>query len=310
MDSTPARAARKGLSFQGAVLFFVLIVTLTGVPASGSATAFPGVQAVDATLVGPLTREDLNKPPFSSWFEPRYAEYQPGEDEVSRLRAPLASASIEAYFGAWCGDSKRQIPRLLKILDTAGFDDARLRLVGLSDRPMEFKKSPGQPEAKREIHRTPTIVVLRHGVELGRIVETPLGTLEADLLAIVSGQAPEPNYGAEALVHRLLTGIEPDEVASVLAAGEAEISSRSDPDSLWHYAEYDLLKNGRTREAKALLDFFVKLNPRSAIGYALLSETLAELGQGAEALAAAERAVEIDPAHRRARQAAERLRRP
>jgi len=300
---------RVGSSLKGAVLSLALI-SASSDQTAGSSSEWPQVRAAETNLVGPVTREELKRPPFSGWFEKRYSEYQPAKEDVEKLRAPLASVSIEGYFGTWCGDSKRQIPRLLNILDAAEFDEARLRLVGLSDRPMEFKKSPGHPEAAREIHRTPTIVVLRNGVELGRIVETPAASLEGDLLAILEGHPPAPNYGAEAFVHRLLTGIAPEEAAAVLKAAEAEIAQRSDPGSLWHYAEFDLLKNGRNLEAKALLDLFLRLNPRSVIGHVLLSNALEELGEKAEALAAAEQALSIDPSDRRARRAAERLRRP
>jgi tetratricopeptide (TPR) repeat protein len=260
--------------------------------------------------VGALTRADLQKPPFAEWFDRQYSQYRPAADAVDGLRAPLASISIETYFGTWCGDSRRQVPRLLRLLDLAGFGEERLRLVGLSDRPMEFKKSPGNPEAGRRVHRTPTIIVLREGTEIGRIVETPSTSLEADLLAILEGRDPEPKYGAEALVHRLLSDLSPDEAERALLSAGPEISRRGDPDSLWHYAEYDLLRNGRAREAKAVLDLHLKLNPQSVIGYVLLSDALVALQRRMEAQGAIERALAIEPGNRRALQAAEALRRP
>jgi tetratricopeptide (TPR) repeat protein len=95
-----------------------------------------------------------------------------------------------------------------------------------------------------------------------------------------------------------------------LLTGGAEVAKRSDPDSLWHYAEFDLLKNGRALEAKAVLDLHLELNPRSVTGHVLMSDALLALGRKAEARAAVERALAIEPANDRALRAAAKLREP
>jgi cytochrome c-type biogenesis protein CcmH/NrfG len=95
-----------------------------------------------------------------------------------------------------------------------------------------------------------------------------------------------------------------------LLSGGPEVLKRSDPDSLWHYAEFDLLKNGRAREAKAVLDLHLELNPRSVTGHVLMSEALLALGRKAEAMAAVERALAIEPGNDRARRAAAKVREP
>ena len=261
-------------------------------------------------LVGSVTRAEFKAPPYSEWFDGQYARYQPDAASLERLRPLLGGVSVEVYFGTWCGDSRRQVPRLVRLLDLAGFDSGHLGLIGLSDRLMEFKQSPGRPEAKRYIHRTPTIVLLREGREIGRIVETPAVTLEADLLAILEGRGPAPRYGAEAWVHALFTDLAPEEAMKAIRSGGPEVRKRGNPDSLWHYAEYDLLKNGRAREAKAVLDLHLELDPRSVVGHILMSEALVGLGREDEARQAIERALALEPGNDRARRAAAKLREP
>jgi thiol-disulfide isomerase/thioredoxin len=261
-------------------------------------------------LIGPVSRAALKTPPYSEWFESNYSRYQPDEKTLVELRPLLTGVSLEAYFGTWCGDSRRQIPRLSHLLDAAGADEKVLSLVALSDRPTEFKQSPGRPEAKRYVHRTPTIVVVRDGKEVGRIVETPSMTLEADLLAILQGHGPTPKYGAEAWVHRLFTDLSPEEAMKAVRSGGPEVLKLGDPDSLSHYAEQDLLKNGRALEAKAVLDLHLSLNPRSVMGQILMSETLSQLGRKAEAREAIERALALEPGNDRAQRDAARLREP
>lgn len=281
---------------RAAILALGLLVP-TAARAQGAA---PAQAAAAGALVGEVSRAALKEAPFSGWFDRGYAQYEPNADATTALRGRIEDVSIEVYFGTWCGDSKRQVPRLLRLLDAAGFREDRLRLVGLSDRAGEFKQAPGRPEKARYVHRTPTIVVLRKGTEVGRIVESPAATLEADLAAILDGRAPEPRYPAEAFVNRIFTDLPAERAVRAVAEAEPAIRKLGQPETLSHYAEYDLLKNGRPLEAKALLDVHLRIDPTSSIGHVLMAEAHAALGRADEAKTWAERALVLDPANRRA----------
>ena len=47
-------------------------------------------------LVGDVARADLQKPPFTEWFDPQYSGYQPVAETVEKLRAPLKGLSVIA----------------------------------------------------------------------------------------------------------------------------------------------------------------------------------------------------------------------
>jgi len=49
-------------------------------------------------------------------------------------------------------------------------------------------------EKDKNIHHVPTFIVSKERQEIGRIVETPIGTLEDDLFNILIGDLPKPNY--------------------------------------------------------------------------------------------------------------------
>ena len=40
----------------------------------------------------------------------------------------------------------------------------------------------------------PTFILYKDGVELGRIVETPIESMEDDIFNILIGSPPQPNY--------------------------------------------------------------------------------------------------------------------
>jgi hypothetical protein len=110
------------------------------------------------------------------------------------IRPLLAGKSVTIFMGTWCGDSKREVPRVLKMLDCCGFpmNDLTLVMVGNSD--SLYKKSPQHEEVGKNIVRVPTIIVDQKNAEIGRIIESPIASLEKDLLTILRKEKYQPNY--------------------------------------------------------------------------------------------------------------------
>ncbi len=92
---------------------------------------------------------------------------------------------ILAFLGTWCGDSKREVPRFLKILETANFPDDQLKIVALDKRKGKYKQSPTGEEWGLQILRVPTFILYKNGREVNRIIESPNTTLEEDVKKII-----------------------------------------------------------------------------------------------------------------------------
>jgi thiol-disulfide isomerase/thioredoxin len=89
---------------------------------------------------------------------------------------------IEVLFATWCHDSEREVPRLLKILETAGVESSAVELVAL-----DFNKTePKGRAASKVLQYTPTFIFSVRDEEIGRIVERPIGTLETAIESIMS----------------------------------------------------------------------------------------------------------------------------
>lgn len=114
-------------------------------------------------------------------FAGPYRDYIPRRDIVGKIAALQGSFDILVFFGTWSGESASEVPKILKTLDAAGNHNVRLALYGV-DR--EKKEGLGMSE-RFDIRRVPTTIVLRDGVELGRIAETPATSNEEDLLRIL-----------------------------------------------------------------------------------------------------------------------------
>ncbi|MEJ2188282.1 MAG: peptidylprolyl isomerase [Acidobacteriota bacterium] len=148
-------------------------------------------------LVGELSWADLAAVP--GWEEER-AAYQPDEEAVEKLRMAGAQYEILVVLGTWCSDSKREVPRLEKIVEAVGSETLATRFIGVDRtkwvRGLEFP--PGLlPDDTAE--RVPTIIVIgADGEELGRVVETaqhPLEQMLVDFVVLREGQ-PEADNSA------------------------------------------------------------------------------------------------------------------
>lgn len=124
---------------------------------------------VETILNGPLTKEGLQKMPYKIWFNTNYKTYTVDTETLKNIkRKDLKGLKIIAFMGTWCHDSNREIPRLMRVCEELGIYD-QLELYGLDVN----KKSRLEKEKDWDIRKTPTIIFLKDGEEIARILEEP-----------------------------------------------------------------------------------------------------------------------------------------
>ena len=146
-------------------------------------------------LVGLSNRDGLQQDPFSVWFNKEYGAYTLNKEAVQVIKNDSENLSIMLFMGTWCGDSRREVPRIYRILDAVNFDESRLTLINM-DRE---KNSPDGEETGLNIHYVPTLILYKNSSEIGRVIESPIQSLEEDMAAIINGEKYTPNhsdYGA------------------------------------------------------------------------------------------------------------------
>ena len=136
-------------------------------------------------LLGTVSRSALEKKPFNEWFDKNYADYKVNDSIANLVNPLLQNKTIVLFMGTWCGDSRREIPRMYKILDAAGIKSSQVKLVMVDNHDSTYKQSPQHEERGLNIHRVPDLLVYDEDKELGRIVESPVVSLERDLLSIL-----------------------------------------------------------------------------------------------------------------------------
>lgn len=225
-------------------------------------------------LYGACTTDTLWKLPYANWFIPGFQQYHPDSVLTERLKKINTSQwHIRLFFGSWCGDSKREVPRFLKLLSLISFPAEQLELIGVGTGDSLLKQSPGHEEGGLGVFRVPVIILYQKGKEINRINEFPVYSLEKDLLTILSQQSYTPNYRSFSLLHQWIEdGTLIQENNSIRGLAEQVrplISTEYELNSLG----YLLLKQAKKKEALQVFRINYLIFPESA-------NTASSLGEG------------------------------
>ena len=119
-------------------------------------------------LKGIVSKEVLlNDTAYSKWYTENLKGFNPNADAVSALKKNSDSLQLLVFMGTWCEDSHFIIPKFYSLLDAAGFPLNRVTLVA-TDRN---KKTMSHLAEALGIKNVPTIMIMKNGKELGRVVE-------------------------------------------------------------------------------------------------------------------------------------------
>lgn len=145
-------------------------------------------------LLGEIDKTGLTSENYQDWFIQNYNDYTTDKRVITQLSKKITDYQILVFMGTWCGDSKREVPRFYKILESCNFPMEQLRVIALSSQPNMYKQSPNHEEAGLNIHRVPTFIFYKDRKEVNRIVEHPVNSLELDMLSIVNDETYNSNY--------------------------------------------------------------------------------------------------------------------
>ncbi|XQW85715.1 thioredoxin [Thalassotalea piscium] len=156
----------------------ILLVVL-GLTVS-SCACFGGQKHVKpAMAIGDVSSEQL----LSNYIEfgDEYERFSTSDAELAIVKTWPKNLKIEAFFGSWCHDSEREVPRLIKSLD----NKVNLQLIGLD----YLKSEPLGRALKANVQFTPTFVLYLDNKEIGRIIERPEVSLVADIDSLIKKEA-------------------------------------------------------------------------------------------------------------------------
>jgi thiol-disulfide isomerase/thioredoxin len=133
-------------------------------------------------LVGKCNLKGLKTGEFGDVFKIEYTNYHTDSNVIVDLQKKMKKIKIEIVLGTWCGDSKEQVPRFIKILDELRYKTRKLEIVSIT----RLFEADGFNKMESNVIKVPTFIIYRKNIEIGRIIETPMQTLEKDLLNILN----------------------------------------------------------------------------------------------------------------------------
>lgn len=134
-------------------------------------------------LLGYFELPRLKQAPHNDWYISGYDSYSPDNDAVNELlQINIEGLKIKIVMGTWCPDSRREVPKFMRLLDLWKFPVSDVVFIGVDN----VKLSPVGEYESLNIQRVPTFIIYKNKVESGRIIENPVTSLEQDMVNILN----------------------------------------------------------------------------------------------------------------------------
>ncbi|MCX6326198.1 MAG: thioredoxin family protein [Bacteroidia bacterium] len=174
----------------GILLLLIFCGCATVKPTTGGTTvveqpAAPSVNLSEQStcLLGYFNPVQMTRKPYSTWYVKGFDGYMPKSEPINKLLdINKDNLTVKIVMGTWCPDSRREVPRFMKVLDTWHFPAEKVTFIGVDN----AKLSPVEEYVKLDIQRVPTFIIYKNNIEAGRIIENPKTSLEKDMVNILS----------------------------------------------------------------------------------------------------------------------------
>lgn len=118
-------------------------------------------------LNGLISKYALENESTFTWYGSSRSSYTPDAANITALEKAKAKYKFLIFGGTWCEDTQFILPKFFKLQEMSGFPDASISFFGVN----RDKKTLGNMADVFGITNVPTIIVLKDGKEVGRVVE-------------------------------------------------------------------------------------------------------------------------------------------
>ncbi|MBA2250791.1 MAG: thioredoxin family protein [Chitinophagaceae bacterium] len=127
-------------------------------------TKHPGTKV----LKGIINKNLLSSDTAFKWYaESRKIYNNPDTAVTGAFERNRKTASFVIFGGTWCDDTQFILPKFFKLQEITAFPDDRITFFGVN----RDKQTLGNIAAAMNITNVPTIIVMKNGIEVGRVVE-------------------------------------------------------------------------------------------------------------------------------------------
>lgn len=108
-----------------------------------------------------------NDTAYNKWYRTSYNMYTPDTAILSALEKNRGKVQFVVFGGTWCEDTQFVLPKFFKLQEMSGVPDNAISFFGVN----RAKKSLAGIADAFNIINVPTIIVMKEGKEIGRVVE-------------------------------------------------------------------------------------------------------------------------------------------
>ena len=135
-------------------------------------------------FLGHTTSKLLDNAKIFPWYYYGKRAYHPNDSLVQYLKPLTDSLGVMIVAGTWCGDTQIELPKMMRLLQKLEINDS-LVAIQLVDRKKQNRFFITKPMHVKAI---PCFIFYKQGKEIGRIIEHPSVSIEADLLLILKNK--------------------------------------------------------------------------------------------------------------------------
>jgi thiol-disulfide isomerase/thioredoxin len=277
------------------IITIIIILVLTFQLNAQSLNQEIAQEGKTAYLLGKIDKSGLEGDNYKSWFTKNHDDYKPNPSIINSIASELKTYSITLFMGTWCGDSKKEVPKFLKVLEDCNFPIDQLTMIALSSAPDMYKQSPQHEEAGLNIHRVPTVIFYKDSKEVNRIVEHPITSFEDDIQHIITKNNYKSNYQIVSEVDHILNkkglhGLKRKH-KKLLKTYKEKVSS------MYELNTYGRILYGTNRKAEAIAVYTLntELFPDQPRSYMSLANALGVSGFKEDAIKVLEDAIQLHP---------------
>lgn len=108
-----------------------------------------------------------NDTAFTKWYTYNQGIYSPDTATLNVFEHTKGKLHFILFGGTWCEDTQFVLPRFFKLQEMSGISDDMISFFGVN----REKRTLGNFAAAFGITNVPTIIVMKEGKEIGRVVE-------------------------------------------------------------------------------------------------------------------------------------------
>ncbi len=121
---------------------------------------------------------------FKSWYNGNQTGYKVDTSITNAMANTKDKVQYVVFGGTWCGDTQFILPKFFKLQEQSGLSENNISIYAVD----RSKKTLGNIAGAFKITNVPTIIVMKDGKEVGRVVEYgKTGKWDTELALLLRG---------------------------------------------------------------------------------------------------------------------------